>query len=87
MPPHVWAAYLINVDRHMAEVTIMQAQASAYGALSAVAKTQSTRSSWMTAMHRRASPPEDTPHVSTKAVFKARMRAAGFAVVEVPKKD
>lgn len=64
----------------------MQAQAAAYGVLSGLPKTSSTRASWMSSLQRRAQPPEEALPTSSKAVFKARLQAAGFGVVEVPKK-
>ena len=87
MPPHVWVAYLRNVERHLAEVTIMQAQAATYGALAEHKSAGSSRSGWMSRMQRQAFPPEEDKPAMPKAVFKARMQAAGFAVKEVPKKE
>ncbi len=86
MPPHVWVTYLKNVERHLAEVTIMQAQAMAYGALAEHKSAQSGRQSWMSQIQRQASPPDEVKTAMPKAVFKARMQAAGFAVKEVSKK-
>ncbi len=65
----------------------MQAQASAYGALAEHKSALSGRQSWMSKMQRQASPPGEIKTAIPKTVFKSRMRAAGFAVREVPKKE
>ncbi len=65
----------------------MQAQAATYGALAEHKSAAGNRQSWMSRLQRQAYPPEESKPAIPKAVFKARMQAAGFAVKEVPKKE
>ncbi len=83
----MWVNYLRNVERHLAEVTIMQAHAATYGALAEHKSAQSNRQSWMSRIQRQAYPPDEGKPAVPKAVFKARMQTAGFSVRDVPKKE
>ncbi len=65
----------------------MQAQASAYGALAEHKAALPGRQSWMSRMQRTSHPPGEGVTPTPKSVFKARMKASGFAVREVPKKE
>ena len=63
----------------------MQAQAATYGATATIKEARSGRQSWMSYLVRAAQPKEaDISQIGTPA-WKARLRRAGIAVVEVPK--
>ncbi len=85
MPPNVWAAYIQNIEQHLAEVTILQAQAATYGATAGMKEARSTRQSWMGYLTQAARPKDaDSSQIGTVA-WKARLGRAGIRVQEVPK--
>ena len=65
----------------------MQAHAATYGALAEHKSARSGRQSWMSVLIRQAQPPGEGKAPVPKAVFKARMKTAGFAVIETPAKE
>ncbi|KKN48909.1 hypothetical protein LCGC14_0648070 [marine sediment metagenome] len=80
MPPLVWAAYINNLSAHLAETTILQAQAAQYGASVTIPKVQSQRSTWYRTVQRLAEFHIDQPSMGSPAQWKAKMLSAGIAV-------
>ncbi|KKN55919.1 hypothetical protein LCGC14_0577620 [marine sediment metagenome] len=85
MPPNVWAAYVQNIDQHLAEVTILQAQAATYGATAGMKEARANRQSWMSYLMTAARPRIADASQIGSATWKARLQQSGIAVKEVPK--
>jgi hypothetical protein len=85
MPPNVWAAYVQNIEQHLAEVTILQAQAATYGATAGMKEARANRQTWMGYLTMTARPRIADESQIGSATWKARLQHAGIAVKEVPR--